>query len=201
MNIVELDRNLTLALNNIHCQSSDSFWLFMSSNKVVIPVYILGIVLLFWSQGWKKGLIYTLVTALVLVLGDQICNLVKNNVCRLRPSFDQDMLDRGLVVLQNSRKSHCYGFFSAHSALSFAFACCSSRFASPGWTKSDNTRNEKSVRLIVRCYTVFIYIWAVLVALSRVFLGKHFIGDILTGALFGILLSYFVIYLLSRIQK
>lgn len=30
-----------------------------------------------------------------------------------------------------------------------------------------------------------LFIWALLVSVSRVFLGKHFVGDVLTGALIG----------------
>ena len=33
-------------------------------------------------------------------------------------------------------------------------------------------------------------VWAALVSLSRVFLGRHFLGDILVGAAVGLLLGY-----------
>ena len=42
-------------------------------------------------------------------------------------------------------------------------------------------------------------IWAFLVSLSRIFLGRHFFGDILAGAAVGLLLGYLFALLYRRI--
>jgi undecaprenyl-diphosphatase len=34
------------------------------------------------------------------------------------------------------------------------------------------------------------FIWAVLVAISRIFVGKHYLGDVMVGALVGGLAGY-----------
>ena len=90
---VGADRALTLALNGLNQGGGDAFWCFLSSNAATIPAYVLAIALILWSSGWKRGLFYVLAIALALAASDQICNLVKEGVGRLRPSFDPYMLE------------------------------------------------------------------------------------------------------------
>ena len=48
-----------------------------------------------------------------------------------------------------------------------------------------------------------LFIWALLVSVSRVFMGKHFVGDVLTGALigmtYGFIASRMAIFLSKRL--
>ena len=48
-----------------------------------------------------------------------------------------------------------------------------------------------------------LFIWALLVSVSRVFLCKHFVGDVLTGAVtgmaYGFLMSRIAIFISNRI--
>jgi undecaprenyl-diphosphatase len=41
-------------------------------------------------------------------------------------------------------------------------------------------------RLKYRGYAAFMYIWAFLVATSRIFVGKHYLGDCIVGMMVGI---------------
>lgn len=187
--IVELDRAWTLALNGLHCPVSDSFWLFMSQVKVWYVMYALIVALMVWRLGWKKGMLFVLATALSILLTDQMCNLVKDSVCRLRPSSDPLMNEAGLYALQKPGR-HIYGFFSGHAANAFAFATAT--------FMALRTSHERWVGK----YGAFIYVWASLVALSRIFCGKHFLGDILVGAAAGSVIAWMmagiVIFLISR---
>lgn len=176
--VVDLDRAWTLAVNAAHCPASDAFWLFMSGVKVWYALYALVAALMIWKLGWKRGLVYIVATALSIVCIDQLCNLVKDSVCRLRPSSDPDMLAAGLYALQKPGR-HIYGFFSAHAGNCFGFATAT--FLA--------LRQVRGARWTV-WYGVGIYIWAALIAISRVFCGKHFIGDILVGAAVGCLVGW-----------
>lgn len=191
--LVELDRAWTLALNALHCPASDSFWVFMSQVKVWYAFYALVAALLIWRLGWKRGLVYILAAVLSVVATDQLCNLVKDNVCRLRPSSDPEMMAAGLYALIPP-SSHIYGFFSAHAANAFGFATLTFLSLREAREGSLEVRGVSGVRRTgagwIAAYGVFVYVWAALVAVSRVFCGKHFIGDILVGAIVGCLVAW-----------
>ena len=169
------DQAATLWLNSINCPVSDVVWMVFSNTPIWFIFYAAVAVVLFRRLGWKKGLVSIVALALTVVLCDQSSNLLKYSVCRLRPCHDPWMLASGLNVLENGG---LFGFFSAHAANTFGFAMCSSKCLS-----TDAGRSH-------RAYTVGVFIWASLVSVSRVFVGKHFIGDILVGTVVGLLFGF-----------
>lgn len=174
----ELDQSATLFLNNLDSPISDQFWQFMSDKSVWIPAYAICVFLLFKRLGWKKALVVIVSAAVSFGLCDQLSNFVKGSVLRLRPLYNSRMLLGGLNVLES--RGGTYGFFSAHAANAFALAFC----------LIIGFRNDTS-----HTYNVFYkgaLLWASLVAASRIFVGKHFLGDVLVGMLVGILIGYFV---------
>ena len=69
---------------------------------------------------------------------------------------------------------HLFGFFSGHAANTFGLASASYlgfRLNNPGHK--------------YRIYGICVFIWAALVAGSRIIMGAHFLGDIVVGACFG----------------
>lgn len=173
----KLDQEITLAINSVHGTLSDCLWIFMSDKKVWIPLYMMAVALLFWRLGWKKALISIVFTVLTIVATDQIGNFVKDSVCRLRPCYNSYMLENGLRMLES--RGHHFGFYSAHAADSFGFVVCASLCI----FRLDRVRSN-------RRYALLGIIWASMVSISRVFVGKHFFGDILAGALVGCALGY-----------
>lgn len=71
-----------------------------------------------------------------------------------------------------------YGFFSSHAANAFGFAVCATQAA------------EASLKRSSKWFTWFMFIWAALVSVSRIFVGKHYLGDILVGTLVGLVLGF-----------
>ena len=171
-----LDQSITLYVNSLSNPASDQFWLFMSDKSVWIPAYILCVYFLFRRLGWKYALLVIASTAIAFALCDQLSNIVKHSVDRLRPSYDRTMIDGGLTVLE--RRGGFFGFFSAHAANAFAFVLC----------LIIGFRNDK--RLKYRAFALFALLWAALVAASRIFVGKHYFGDVLVGAIVGIVVGY-----------
>ena len=174
--IDRLDRSVTLAINGLHSPVTDTIWQFFSNKEIWFVLYAAVIVSLFIRLGWKKALVVIGSCILCVLACDQIGNLVKETVARLRPCEDQFMLDQGLRMLEGP--GGLYGFYSAHAANAMGFAICSII----GF-RSDVTRSYKA-------YSIFIVIWAVLVGVSRVFVGKHFLGDVLAGFVAGLLFGW-----------
>lgn len=165
------DQTVTLMLNNIHSPASDQFMVFMSDRAVWFPLYALIAYFLIRRLGIKKGIIAIVCMGLTLVLCDQTSNLLKYSVARLRPCYSSRMILGGLHVLEN--RGNFFGFFSAHAANAFGFAMCSSVML----------RYDKGHKYAA--FIIGIFFWAAVLSLSRIFVGKHYLGDILTGAIIG----------------
>ena len=169
--IHHLDQKITLEINSWNSSFTDPIWQFFSDIPVWIPMYVLIVAGLIWRLGWKKGLIMTLAATATFGFCDQFSNFIKDLVCRVRPLNDAFMLENGLNVLEGATRS--FSFFSAHSANSFGLATCT----------YIGFRLDK--RLNYKGYAAWMFFWATMVALSRIFVGKHYMGDILVGALIG----------------
>ena len=168
--IHRFDQDLTLKINSWNSSISDPFWEFMSDIPVWIPMYLLIVLYIIWRLGWKKGLIVVVGALLTFGFCDQFSNIIKEAVARLRPLNDEYMIANGLHILEKGGK---YGFFSAHSANAFGLAT----------STLIGLRIDK--RLKYRGYAAWMYSWATLVAVSRIFVGKHYLGDCLVGIIVG----------------
>ena len=177
------DQDITLLINSFHSFITDNFFLFLSKKWFWVPLYGLIVGWLFYRLGWKKALITIVSIVLTIVACDQFSNLIKDGVARLRPCYSSRMLEGGLHMLEG-RGNH-FGFFSAHAANAFGLAVCSIMAF----------RNDS--RLSYRNYTRMILIWAALVSVSRVFAGKHYLGDVLVGVCIGCLFGW----LLGRVAR
>jgi len=181
--LVQLDQQLTLWLNLHNPSALNGFWHVVSSVKIWYPLYgfMAGVIL--WKLGWKKGLAVIATLILGIVLTDQIANLVKDGVMRLRPCRDAWMTENG-VLCPDGMIGGLYGFFSGHAANSFGFAAGS-------WAGLQ--LNDRKHRYGI--YGCCIMIWAAVISLSRIMLAAHYLGDILVGCLFGLALGFGLAFL------
>ena len=151
--------------------------MFFSDKLVWIPMYVGIIALLFWKLGWKKALIVLAGILLTFGFCDQFSNLIKNAVCRIRPLNDEFMVASGLHILEGGGG---YGFFSAHAANALGLACSS--FI--GLRTYLIGRSEKTPWWI-KAYGGWMFFWAAMVSISRIFVGKHYLGDVIVGSIVG----------------
>lgn len=175
-----IDQNITLAINKMHSAFTDEIWKIFSDRLIWLPLYLLVLVFIYRKLGWKRGLIATLAIALCILCVDQFCNVVKLAVARLRPCNNPVMIQQGLHMLAGASVKHCYGFFSAHAGNAMAFAVASSLIL----------RKAK--------WAVPLCAWAALVGISRIFVGKHFTGDVLVGFIVGALIAGLFVWIFHR---
>ncbi len=166
-----LDQNVSLWINSFNSPLTDSIWTFFSDRLIWIPLYLWVLVLIIVRLGIKKGLIAVLFMVLAILCVDQFCNLIKNAVCRLRPCNDLSIVKKGLHMLAGASQRHPYGFFSAHAANAMAFAI------------------GGGIILKKIIWKVSLDIWAALVGISRIFVGKHYLGDVLVGFIVGAIVA------------
>ncbi|MCK4569323.1 MAG: phosphatase PAP2 family protein [Bacteroidales bacterium] len=177
------DTELFLLLNGAH----NSFWdfiMFWASDKLIwIPVYILFLFML-WRRYYNKIWIVMIFAALLIFLSDQISvHLFKDVFLRLRPCHDPSL--EGMVHLVNGKCGGSFGFYSSHASNIFAIAV---------FVISLMRKKEAWAILLI-------LIWAGLIAYSRIYLGVHYPGDVLAGALVGSFLGWMVARFLKNLLK
>lgn len=169
--ISSFDERLFLFLNGQHNSFFDvAMWLF-SDKLFWIPLYLWFLWMLYKRYPVKYWTV--LVTIIILIVAsDQLCNLAKNSVMRLRPSQDPHL--RTLVHVVNDYRGGSFGFYSGHASNAFALAV---------FIISVLGKKRKYIIPVSLAYATF-------TAYSRVYLGVHYPGDILTGAIIGSLLGF-----------
>ena len=173
--ILEYERALFLALNGAHTPFGDQFmWLF-SGLKTWIPVAVSFLFILFYSNRnrWKEMLLIVVAIALVITLCDQFASsFCKPFFARFRPTYHPDFKEDVKTVF--GYIGGRYGFISSHAANGFGFAMLTSLIF----------RNK--------FYTFALMTWAAVSAYSRIYLGVHFISDIIPGIVTGLVFGWSV---------
>ena len=167
--ITELDTELLLAINGFRMPPLDQFFFLLSSKLVWIPFYAVILALVLRMYGWRSGLMIALGVGLAVCFADQACSsVIRPLVERMRPSNPLNPISP-LVQLVNGYHGGRYGFPSCHAANTVAVAVFLS-----------------AVFRYRRLVVVTLLTWVVLNCYSRMYLGVHYPGDILVGALVGI---------------
>jgi len=176
--LVQWDRDLFIWLNNLGIERYDSFWVFVTQIETWIPAYVFMFILMFWFFPKRNAVIATMSTIGVTLFTLGLTRVVKDYVQRLRPSNTPELAEL-IRVLQ---EPFDFSFWSGHSATSFAVTVF--------------------VVLVLRDKSKYVYlffIWPILFAMSRVYVGVHYPGDLLVGALAGTTIA-FLFYTLLRKQ-
>ena len=187
--IHHIDQLLTLKINSWNCNITDPIWQLFSNIPIWIPMYVLIIAMLIWRIGWKKGLIITLAAAATFGFCDQFSNLIKELVARVRPLNDKFMITNGLNVLEKGSRS--FSFFSAHAANAFGLATCTTIGLKLDTRLFPSTGKSATLGQV---YNIWMYFWAGMVAISRVFVGKHYLGDVIAGSMIGAAVGFIFAY-------
>ena len=177
--IITLDKQLFLFLNNLGSTPFDQFWLLITKQSSWIPFFLLLAYLLQRKIGWKKLGVFVVFISLILLCCNTIVELCKVYFQRLRPCNDPSIQHAIRIVHQ----SNSFSFFSGHAA--------------------NSTATMTFIFLTLRRYyknSSLLFLYPLVFAYSRIYLGVHFPGDILTGfvvgAIFGVAfykMYYFVL--------
>ena len=179
-NITTIDRNIYLAINGAHVKWLDFVMQLFSNREIWIILYLGVIIWIFARKGWKTGLIALAFIIVTILLTDQVGNIMKDAVGRLRPSHAPDLNG---ITHQLEESGGLYGFPSNHALNTFGFAVISAFI------------------LKNKIYTWCIYIWAALVSYSRIYVGKHYPFDVIAGIAIGLAIGFLCSWLYSLVVK
>tara|TARA_R110002050_G_scaffold298901_1_gene463102 strand:- start:41060 stop:41629 length:570 start_codon:yes stop_codon:yes gene_type:complete len=169
--LVQYDKELFLFLNNLGTAQWDGFWLFMTNKWSSVPLYALLAFFTYKVFGLKRLLMTLVAIALLILVTDQLANFFKYGVQRLRPCHDHEL--QAVMRLVKSSCGGKFGYFSAHAANSFAVA----------------TFFTALLRTKYKYIGLFLFLWASVVAYSRIYIGVHFPLDVVTGIIIGTFLG------------
>lgn len=175
--IISYDKQLLVYLNNLGSDSFDWFWLLITNQFYLAPIFLYIFYLLWKKIGWKNLWIVLLFIALIIMVCDQTTNLFKYTFQRLRPVNDLEIKESLRILI--SRKS--FSFFSGHASNSMA--------------------TTLFMFLIFRKYYKYaflLFLFPLIFAYSRIYLGLHFPTDILTGYFAGAIIGGFFYFIYKK---
>lgn len=166
--ITGIDKELFIYLNGLGNEQWDGFWMIITNQFSWIPLFIFFLILIFKAYDWKKLLVLMVIIALMVTFSDQFVNFIKNYFERLRPNRDPS-INQIIRVVKNSAD---FSFVSGHATSSMAVSL---------FMYLTLKKHFK--------FTLLFFIWPILFAYSRIYVGVHFPIDIFCGAILGALIG------------
>jgi len=181
--IIDIDRQWLLALNGSDSLFLDGLVKTLTTASTWIPLYIALLYLVIKNNDqWQKMLLIVGAALTCVVLAGSLDDIfVKPMVARWRPTHDPIIgMDVDLV---NGYRGGSYGFFSAHASNTFSLAVF--------------------FVLLIRnkVLSIALVIWSLINCWTRIYLGVHFLGDILVGILWGGIVGVAVWCGMKRIEQ
>jgi undecaprenyl-diphosphatase len=167
--ILALDTQLFIYLNSLGSETYDGLWLIITKQFYWTPFFLLLFYLIYKKLGVKQTLFLLLFVALLLTATDQIANLFKYTFHRLRPCNNPEINTFIRVVQVRSS----FSFFSGHAANTMAVA----------------TFLHLIFKNQFKCFGL-LFLWPLIFAYSRIYLGLHYPLDIISGYLCGLITGY-----------
>jgi undecaprenyl-diphosphatase len=165
------EEKLFFLINGAHNPFFDCVMWVFSSIKIWIPLAFLLLINIVYKKTWKQYLPVLTALILLFVICDQLSShLIKPLIARPRPTHYPGIMEHVRTLFDYTGGK--YGFISGHATNSFGFAMFSSLLF----------RNK--------LYTAIVFLWAAVVAYSRIFIGVHFVSDILGGIIAGVSTGY-----------
>ena len=181
--LANVDQNLLLYLNGFHNTFADYFMSTFTGKWIWVPMYASILYVLLKNFNWKITLCCLAAIALTITFADQVCaGLIRPVVERLRPANPENPIS-DLVHVVNNYRGGRYGFPSCHASNSFGLAFFLVFLFRKQWL------------------SLFILLWATLNCYTRIYLGVHYPGDLIVGAVIGCCGAALMCYLLKNIAK
>jgi undecaprenyl-diphosphatase len=167
--VLDLDTQLFIYLNSLGSETYDVLWLIITKQVNWIPFFLFLFYLIYKKLGIKQTGCLLLFVAVLVLATDQITNLFKYTFQRPRPCNNPEI--NTFIRIVQTRSS--FSFFSGHAANTMAVAT---------FLYFIFKRQFK--------YFGLLFLWPLIFAYSRIYLGLHYPLDILSGYLCGLILGY-----------
>lgn len=167
----EWDRELFIYLNGLGIERLDSFWIFITQEENWIPLYLIFIILIFLAYKKKQAFIVLIGFLCSFLVTFGVTRFIKASVARVRPN-NVESLQEVIRILQEPTY---YSFVSGHTSTSMAIT----------------TFMVLILRHRYKWVYIF-YLWPILFATSRVYVGVHYPSDLAAGAFVGVIIAIII---------
>ncbi|MGY5351967.1 phosphatase PAP2 family protein [Wenyingzhuangia sp. IMCC45533] len=179
--IVKADRELLILLNNFGSEPFDIIWLTFTKPVYWSPLFLLWIYFLIKRYDRRVGLFIFFFMVVMAGLSDTLVNIIKHTTLRPRPCWQEGVMESIRIL----KCTHSYSFVSGHATTSMALT------AFIFFVFRDK----------YKWFWIF-FIFPAIFAYSRIYMGKHYPLDIISGYILGFVEAIFyyklVQYLLNK---
>lgn len=162
------DKQALIFLNSFHTPLLDPVAYYLTKTEFWVPLYAYLLFLIFRDYR-KNGWWVLLGVIITILIADRVTSgLMKPFFLRLRPSHDPSL--EGIIHIVNNYRGGRYGFASGHAANTTGVALFMFLLF------------RRSYRWIG-----LMFVWAAIMSYTRIYLGVHYPGDIIAGALVGVM--------------
>lgn len=181
INPTSFDVSLLLSLNGDGGATLDFLMYYISGKLTWLPLYLFLLYAVYKKEGVKNLVRFIIVAGLMILVADQICNLFKIFVPKLRPTHNPDL--QGIIHTVSNYRGGLYGTVSAHAATSFSFFILCAMMFKKLWA------------------WIALGVWALLVSYSRIYLAVHFPYDVFFGIVLGVSVGFTAYWGYKKIRK
>lgn len=179
--LLELERETFLWLNGFQTPLADFFFKLYTGVAGWLPILFFVVMGCIYSKNNRDRILIAVSVIVVVMCCDLFTSyLTKPLFARLRPGHHPAFSE--VVKTLGGYIGDLYGFMSGHATNAFGFIVFS------------------SLLLRYRPYTWLMICWGLVMAYSRIYLGMHFISDIVGGMIFGSLIGWGVFRLYNRFK-
>jgi undecaprenyl-diphosphatase len=181
-----IDRSLVIWVNSLHNPWLDEVMWIVSARITWIPFYLFLFFLAKKVFDWKKSFLFLITVIAAVGLSDFVSvQFVKELFLRYRPSHHADLtniLHFYEVKPGDFYKGGMYGFVSSHATNFAALSTITSLILAKNYS-------------FLPKLMIFI---TLLVCFSRIYLGVHYLSDVIGGIVLGMGIAWLVYFLLWR---
>lgn len=180
-NFKKWDEGLFIFLNSFHWDWLDPIMYHISQTVTWIPFYAVLVYFIYKADPKTSWWVFGGVALAILISDQTTSGFMKPFFERLRPCHDERWQG---IMHHYGNCGGLYGFASSHAANTFATATFL------------NLKVGKNIK-----HLKWLFLWAVIISYTRLYLGVHYPVDIFIGAFIGFLagvISWFLIVFIKR---